>query len=403
MNDITPADSAERRRRVARAIQRRMVAHVAAGGTTDFAPGPLENDPAAYTDPARAELEKRELFLKVPLVAGLSRAIPGPGDSLLFEELGHSIVIVRGKDSRLRAFLNMCTHRGTKLVRAGSDGRCERRGRLTCPFHAWTFELDGALVAVPGRQGFEGIEMSRRDLIPVPVAEWNGIIFVRAAAGSETPDIPAYLGTFAPELAQLELADAVPIGSSSLAADCNWKSALDTYGEGYHFATLHASTIGISHYSNVAVFDAFGPHWRINFPERSIRALVGVPESEWPEANYGGVHFLFPNTVVVVGSSGSGGGFVRMFRVFPGPTPGKMTCHIAVYALRGAHADGHRADEFAQDDAESDVTREDYRVAVEGYANLVNAPAGFTVVYGRNELALQALHRHIAEAIGVPL
>ncbi|MEQ1574227.1 MAG: aromatic ring-hydroxylating dioxygenase subunit alpha [Vicinamibacterales bacterium] len=403
MNDITPADSAERRRRVARAIQRRMVAHVAAGGTTDFASGPLENDPAAYTDPARAELERREIFLKVPLVAGLSRAVPRPGDSLLFEEFGQSIVIVRGRDGVLRAFLNMCTHRGTKLVRAGADGTCERRGRMTCPFHAWTFELDGSLVGVPGRQGFEGIDMSRRNLIQVPVAEWNGIVFVRAAAGSDELDIPAYLGAFAPELAQLELADAAPIRSSSLAADCNWKCALDTYGEGYHFATLHASTIGVSHYGNVAVFDDFGPHWRINFPDRRVKALVGLPESEWPEADYGGVHFLFPNTVVVVGSGGPGGAFVRMFRIFPGQTPGTMSCRIEVYALRGVRADGDRAGEFAQDDAESDVTREDYRVAVDGYANLVSAPAGFTVVYGRNELALQSLHRHIARAIGVPL
>ena len=173
MNDIVWTDLAERRRHIARGILRRMVAHVAAGGTTDFAAEPLENDPAVYSDPVRAELEKREIFLKQPLVAGLSSDVPGPGDSLLFEEVGQTIVIVRGKDGLLRGFLNMCAHRGAKLVRADSDGRCERRSRLTCPFHAWTYDLDGTLVAIPGTQGFEGIDMCRRNLVPVPVAEWN--------------------------------------------------------------------------------------------------------------------------------------------------------------------------------------------------------------------------------------
>ena len=401
MDDIVWSDFAGRRRYVARAIQRRMVAHIAAGGTTDLAPSPLENYPAAYTDPARGELERRELFLKRPLVAGLSQDVPRPGDSLLFEEVGQSIVIVRGKDGVLRGFLNMCMHRGSKLVCANPNGKCEPRGRLTCPFHAWSFDLDGTLAAVPGRQGFEGVDMSRRNLVPVPVAEWHGFIFVQAV-GNEPLDIPAYLGSFAPELAQLELAGAAPVTSSMLTAECNWKVALDTYAEGYHFATLHASTIGITHYSNVAVFDAFGPHWRINFPEKSIRALVGLPEAEWPEADYNGIHFLFPNTILVVGSVEPGKGFVRMFRVFPGPSQGIMTCRFAVYAPGGSQSDEYRAG-FAIDEAESEVTQEDYRIAVEGYANMVNAPADFKVVYGRNEIALQALHRSIAESIGMPL
>jgi phenylpropionate dioxygenase-like ring-hydroxylating dioxygenase large terminal subunit len=405
VDDSVRADSAERRRRVARAIQRRMVAHIAAGRTTDFSPGPLENDPAVYTDLARAELEKRELFCKLPLVAGFSRDAPGPGDSMLFEELGQSILIVRGEDGMLRGFLNMCTHRGAKLVRASSDGNCERRTRLTCPFHAWNFNLDGTLAAVPGQQGFEGIDMCQRNLVPVPVAEWGGIIFVRAAAGADMLDIPTHLGVFAPELEQLELAGALPVKSSMLTADTNWKFALDTYCEGYHFATLHASTIGTTHYSNVAVFDAFGPHWRINFPGKSVASLVGVHETEWPECDYEGVHFIFPNTIIVVGAVEPGKGFVRVFRLFPGRTPGKMSCHVTAYILPDTQTGEYRAAEveFAGDDSDSVVTQEDYRVAVEAYANLTNAPAGFKVVYGRNEIALQAFHRSICEAIGVPL
>jgi phenylpropionate dioxygenase-like ring-hydroxylating dioxygenase large terminal subunit len=399
MDHLVTAEFGERRRRIARDMQRRMVAHIAAGGTTDFASGPMENDAAAYTDPARAELERREIFLKLPLLAGLSQDIPAEGDCLLFEELGHSVVLVRGKDGRLHAFRNMCMHRASKLVRAGEDGVCERRARLTCPFHAWSFHLDGSLAGVPGKPGFEGIDLSQRNLLPIAAAEWHGLIFLRLT-GHEPLDIPSFLGPFAPELAQLELAAAAPLKSSAVRAETNWKYAIDTYAEGYHFGTLHASTIGTTHFSNVAVYDAFGPHWRINFPEKSLRSLVGRPESEWPEPDYNGIHFLFPNTVLVIGSAEAGKGFTRIFRIFAGPTAGTMCCRVSVYAPGDAVSDEYRA-RFVNDNCDDEVTREDYSVAIEGYANLASAPAGFRVIYGRNEIAVQSFHRHVAERIGL--
>jgi phenylpropionate dioxygenase-like ring-hydroxylating dioxygenase large terminal subunit len=401
VDDSAGEDFAARRVRVARTIQRRMVAHVAAGGTTDFAPGTMESDPAIYTDPVRAERERRELFLQRPLVAGLSQDIPAPGDSLLFEDLGQSIVIVRGRDGIARGFLNMCMHRGTKIVHAEANGKCERRDRLSCPFHAWTYDLDGRLAGVPGRAGFEGVDMTRRHLVPVPVAEWNGLVFVRPSAGNEVLDISAHLGTFAPELAQLELAEAAPVRASVLTAATNWKFAMDTYCEGYHFGVLHASTIGQTHYSNVAVFDAFGDHWRINFPDKGVAALVGLPETQWPQPDYDGIHFLFPNTIAVVGAVAPGRRFVRLFKLFPGDTPGTMTCRIAVYVSPGPDGNALPPGVKFADDAESDVTQEDYRVAVEGYANIARAPAGFKLVYGRNEIALQAFHRSVAGALGL--
>jgi nitrite reductase/ring-hydroxylating ferredoxin subunit len=399
--DLDQAPLVQRRRDAAAAIRRRMVRHIAAGGTTDFAPDVLVNEPACYTDPARADLEKRKLFLEQPLVVGFSRDIPTPGSCLVFEDAGPSIVIVRGADGVARGFLNMCMHRASKLVPAQADGAPECVTRLTCPFHAWTYTLDGALVGIPGRAGFDGIDPAERRLIAVPLVEWNGLIFVRPTPGAAAIDAPAFLQGFADELMLVDFAAAAPVRRSRLTAECHWKVALDTYAEGYHFAVLHASSIGTSHYSNVAVFDDFAPHWRINFPDKGLRALVDQPEHAWPDAEYGGIHYLFPNTVLVIGSSGRNT-FVRMFRLFPGPTPGAMSCRIDVYEIGGTAGDDP-SPAFSQDDAESDVTKEDYRVAVDGYRNLVTAPPGFTVVYGRNEPALQAVHRHIAAALGIQL
>ena len=400
MKGSAPADLAARRALAAQAIRRRLVAHIAAGGTTDLASAPLEHRADRYTDLERAALEVSELFLKRPLVAGLSREILHAGDRIAFEAVGRSVIVVRQANGELRAFRNMCAHRGAKLVRPNGHG-CDRARQITCPFHAWSYDLDGTLRSVPGAQGFEGLDWRSRHLQPVPVVEWHGLVFVRLE-GAAPIDCAQHLGEFSPVLEQLELAEFTPVQSSALQAGTNWKYALDTYGEGYHFGVLHGGTIGATHFTNVAAFDAFGAHWRLNFAEKALAGLVGKPPTLWPEASYDGIHFLFPNTIMVVGGPAAGQSFVRMFRIFPGATPAAMSCQFSVYA-RGLSQAQFRGLSAGVVDSESEVTREDYRVAVEAYGNLSHAAPGYRLVFGRNEPAVQAFHRAIAAAIGAPL
>jgi phenylpropionate dioxygenase-like ring-hydroxylating dioxygenase large terminal subunit len=398
MDGIVESPALSRRSAVARAVRRRLVAHIAAGGSTDMAETPLESDASVYTNPERLALERGEIFLKTPLVAGCSQDIPNPGDILLFEELGRSVMILRSLDGRVRAFLNMCPHRGTRLVDAHEPCVKTRRTTITCPFHAWCFDLEGALVAMPGREGFSGIAPPR--LTPAPVVEAQGLIFVSLDLGREPLAIGDYLGAFADELEQLELAQLTFLRSGSLEAACNWKLAIDTYAESYHFCALHASTIGRTHLANVAAFDMFGPHWRAHFAERSLADLVGVPEFDWPVPEFAAAHFIFPNTILVAGSVG-GDMLVRMFRLFPGEMPGLTTCRISVYGALQTPSGEETVPGFV-DEARNVVTEEDYRVAVGAQANLAVAPAGFRVIYGKNEPGLQAFHRAVAGAIGAP-
>jgi nitrite reductase/ring-hydroxylating ferredoxin subunit len=392
-----PNDLATRRQLAARAIRRRLVAHVAAGGTTDMAAAPMRHSIANYVDPALAAREVTELFLKRPLIAGLSRDLPSPGDRIVFEAVGRSVIIVRNASGTLRAFRNMCLHRGAKLVCPDAQGRCESRRAITCPFHAWSYDLDGALRTVPGAEGFEGLDLIGRSLHPVPVAEWNGIVFVRLE-GDEPIDCAQWLGSFAPVLQQLELAEFEPVQASVLSAPTNWKYAIDTYGEGYHFGVLHADTIGDTHFTNVAVFDDFRWHWRLNFAERGLAALVGQPESAWPEPAYEGIHFVFPNTILVIGVPAPGECFARMFRIFPGRTPGETICRFSVH-VRGISPPAFRERFGGIDDSRSDVTRQDYQVAADAFANFLGAPVGTELVFGRNEPAVQAFHRAVAQAL----
>jgi phenylpropionate dioxygenase-like ring-hydroxylating dioxygenase large terminal subunit len=388
----------QRRTRIAAEIRRRMVAHLAAGGTTDMAPTTLAFDASVYTDPVRLAAEKRELFTRVPLVAGLSGDLPEPGDVILFDLAGPPILITRDRDRRLHAFLNVCPHRGARLV-----SECAPQRRIVCPFHAWTFDLDGSLMAVPGQAGFEGLDLSCHGLTRVPVAEWNGVIFVQATPGDGPIDVEGFLGSFAPELAQLELGCGQPVKAGILEAKANWKYVLDTYGESYHFARLHTRTIAPFYLSNVMAFEPFDRSYRIAFPEVGMRALVGKPESEWPPAEFAAVHFLFPNTVFFIGSVVPGKWYIQVFRIFPGETVGSTRTHFAVYAPGDAADDAYRAEVAQAYDATAHVVlTEDYSVAAGAWDVLARSP-GARVVFGRNEIALQLVQQSIAAAIAMPL
>ena len=403
MSDRDPgmmSDFAARRQEMARAAQRRMVGLVAAK-TTDCAAGPLPLHKGVYTDKARFAAEYDKLFLGQPVLAGLSGDIPNSGDVLVFDAAGPSLLVMRGKDGQARAFLNMCTHRGVQLIEQ-SEPFSTHLPRLVCPFHAWSFDPAGKLVGQPSKESFAGCEIGARDLLEVPCAEYLGLIFVRAGGGDPI-DAAAHLGELGPVLEALELHRAEPVKKGILTANSNWKFALDTYSEGYHFATLHASTIGVTHYSDIGMVDALGRHHRVGFPDKTYGALPALPESDWPQIDYNGVHYLFPNTVIFFGSIEPGKFFTQVFRLFPDGV-GKTRCQFAVYAPFGIESEAQRAMcEMAYDGTATVVQTEDYRVASSGYANLLTAPDDYHVVLGANENAVQAVHRHIAEAIGLPL
>jgi len=368
----------------------------------DMADSALPLHKSIYTGEERFQAEKESIFLDQPLVACLSNDIANPGDAILFDAAGPSIIVSRNKEGQARAFLNMCTHRGAKIIEDHEPWSGSSK-RLTCPFHAWTFNSSGKLVGQPGKEGFEGCEIGKRDLIEVPCAEHIGLVLVRANPEGAPIDAEDFLDDFEKELAQLELWRAQPVKKGILHADSNWKFALDTYGESYHFGTLHKSTIAKTNYNDKNVFEPFGKHHRVSFPKLSVGELLDKDESEWPDYDYGGVHFLFPNTVIFYGAVAADMFFTQVFRLFPDGV-GKTRCHFAVYAPFGINSEEHEKSCVAAYDATATVVQtEDYRVASHGYDNLLSAPEDYHVVIGANEMALQAVHEHIAEVIKMPL
>ncbi len=393
--DATHRPVTRRKPDTMRDLERRMVAHAKAG-STDLSNAPMMVSAREYTDPARLETERRELFGKLPLLAGLSQDVAAPGDMMVFDEVGPAILIVRGQDGKARAFLNMCTHRAARLVH-----ECQRKKLVVCPFHAWAFDLEGRLVAVPGEEGFDGIDRATRNLVRVPLGEWGGMIFVKTHPGDEEIDVEAWLGDMGPQLLALNLAGARPIKQDRLETEANWKYCLDTYGEAYHFKALHTTTFGEGTNSNIALYDNFGLHYRVGFIHKSYGDLVDKDEAEWPDTPYGGSHFVFPNSIVYGAPMPGGGSMIGMYRLYPGETPGRCRTLLSVH--RAANAPEATADEdfvAAHDYIVQVVSTEDYSVSKEGQRNLENAPAGFQMVFGRNEAALQDVHRNINHFIG---
>ncbi len=381
-----------------RAIARRIVEHIR-NDTSDLGAAPMLNHPSVYTDPARHALERQKLFRETPLVVCLSGDLAEPGSFRTFDETGVPIFVVRDVKGHVRASLNICVHRGARLVRS-AQGQAKA---FTCWFHGWTYDTTGALRGAPEKERF-GQCVRDRHLVEVPAGERCGLVFVQATPGGQM-DLDAHLGSFARELEILELGRAEFVKSGTMPVKSNWKYALDTYGEGYHAIALHRESLGPLFRCDISIFDTYGPHFRIHFVEHSMKEWLNSPEDEWDAVDrLGGIHYIFPNTIIFAGKVKPGRKFYQLFRHFPGEAVGETTTHQSIYAPSGVPSEEYRREvEQSLDDTRYVVENEDYVVAAEGWSNLKHLPREQTIVYGRQEMALQHMHRTFAERIGMPL
>lgn len=217
----------------------------------------------AIRDPAIYELEREKIFRKVWLKVAVTSEVAEVGDYKTKElpVVGSSIIIVRGKDGRIRAFHNVCTHRGNKVIpTSDAETRGHARGNvLTCRFHGWGFSTDGSLRAVPKKDLFGYLDTACLGLREIACETWESFVFVNFDPEPEQ-SLATYLGDFG------KLFGGYPYGESTTAyhystvLDCNWKVALYAFSEGYHVPTIHAGSLpgftGIDH----SDFKLLGPH-----------------------------------------------------------------------------------------------------------------------------------------------
>jgi phenylpropionate dioxygenase-like ring-hydroxylating dioxygenase large terminal subunit len=251
-----------------------------------------------YLDPGICKREVEVLFRKLPLVICAASQVAKPGDCLTHDLSGVPILVLRGRDGVLRAFLNVCRHRGTRLVPAGQT---ECKGAIVCPYHAWTFAQDGRLVGVPHEEGFPTLNKAENGLVELQAHEAYGLVFVIPSPQERKFDFDAWFGEAGADLRRFGMDSSAHYFPRRFSRKMNWKMMFDANLETYHFRFAHTNTIAPMFGDNKGVFDVFDPHMRMFLPKRRMLELREKNESEW-NARWAGniIYALFPNTIVLV-------------------------------------------------------------------------------------------------------
>jgi phenylpropionate dioxygenase-like ring-hydroxylating dioxygenase large terminal subunit len=187
-----------------------------------------------YEDPEFFRVEAERVMRPSWQVVCHLSDIADPGQWHTLDFLGESIIVVRGKDGAVRAFTNVCRHRGSRIV-DGSSG-CAKK--LVCPYHAWTYNLDGTLAGVPGKSGYPTLDPDKSGLVPVELEIWRGFIFVRLEGGG--PSVRAMMAPYEERIEPYRFEELKALGRVTLRPrPVNWKNVADNYSDGLHIPIAH--------------------------------------------------------------------------------------------------------------------------------------------------------------------
>ena len=356
----------------------------ARSGTIPLVDDVVEIPAGNYHERERWEAEMAAIFARVPLVLGFTCELSDPGDYKAMDAGSVPILLVRGADGVMRGFINMCSHRGAQLVEVGSGNT----RRFTCPYHAWVYDGEGALVGIRDRHEFGEIDTSCHGLTEIPVAERAGIIWGSTTPGTDL-HLDAFLAGYDDLLAEHQFENCRLVGRQAIPGP-NWKVAYDGYLDFYHLPILHKNSFGPD-YNSQAIYSNWGPHQRVQAPDHRLLALEELPEDEWPmRVLLSGVWTIFPH--VSIASFDAGGHLYMISQLFPGADPDTSLTFQNFLAT-------FDPDEEQQDLIKKQMAFLDHVVRDEDYytGNLiqqaVKTGAKSHFLFGRNEEGGQRFHR----------
>ena len=348
-------------------------------GTTDLGDTvwrePVEN----YHSQERFDAEIA-LLRSLPIPFCPSAALSEKGSYIARKSAGTPLVVVRGRDGKVRAFINACRHRGMQV--ASGSGRAHA---FVCPYHAWSYGLDGSLKSIPGEEAFPGLAIKDHGLVEVSAMEKGGLVYVMQK-GTINPEMLENSRTYFSPEQQL-------FRQSENTDQANWKLLTETLLEGYHIKSLHQKSFYPYGLDNVNLVETYGANARVTFPFRRIEKLRDVPAEKRRAAGMlTSVYHLFPNASVSVLSKHSN--LTIMEPLSPSST--QMVIYLVTpeqtsenpISLEDVKKDAQFVNELGQDED---------REAACLIQQTVTAQANSHLTFGYFEKAIVNFHQHLTE------
>ena len=360
-------------------ITERVLSHIANRSTDvgeELWREPVEN----YRSQQRFEAEMERVLRRSYAAFCPSAALPDAGSYVARDAAGRPVVAVRGQDGVVRAFQNVCRHRGMRIA---TDSGCTNA--FVCPYHGWTYELNGRLRHIPHAEGFPGLDKSHHGLAPLHVVERLGLVFI-----SQAPSAPQFELAGIPELAGK---DQKLYATSERVTEANWKIVIEGFLEGYHIRATHPESFFPYGFDNLNVVEHIGPHSRVTFPFRRIEKLAAVPPNERRVTGFVTfVYHLFPNALVTVLSN-----HTNLLVLEP---LGVDRTNVVAYSWTNRSVDDPEAMEAAtRDSAFTETGASEDRAIVSAIQRGVGSNANESFTFGRYESAIVHLHRTLDAAL----
>lgn len=373
----------------------RLFAHLDRG-TTDYAAAEMHLPTRVYFDADHGARERAAVFATHPLVAAHSSELAAPGDFVTTDLAGTPVLIVRQADGGVQAFINVCRHRGARVV-------CVERGNervFSCRYHGWAYNRDGSLRSIPYDDGFCNLDRADYPLVRLPAGERHGLVWVvpsPCSGGDADLDLAAFLGAeLDAELAGYRVESFVLHRTETYTQPINWKLIADGFLDAYHLKFLHPKTVSPLFHTNVHLWDSFEPHARLITPRKSIDGVRQRPPEEIDLLRHVIVGYhLMPNTILVVEPA-----HYEAWTIMPDasdPAISHTTIRFLIPTKPQTDADAALW-EKNWTILMGAVQNEDWWAAGTIQASL--RPTGVTeLVLGRNESSVQHLHRYLAAVI----
>ena len=347
-------------------------------------------DVQAYSDPAHLTREISHVLRRLPVCLGHADQLPEPGNMLARDIFGLPLLLVRDRDGGIQVLLNVCRHRGARLI-LGENEVC-RRAALTCPYHAWTYALDGSLRNIPAEAGFPTTDRAQHGLKRLPSEVRHGLIWAVLDPQATAIDVGTFLGAIDDDITTLGLGCHRFFRQHVQRRPTNWKLMMDAFQEVYHIKSLHKRTIAPFFLDMKTAGEGAGLHTRILVGRDKLPQARSLPPAAWDVRHHATLtHAIFPNSLLIYHPDATS--HMAMFPI----TPAEMLfvhTFFTPHAPRDAGEQAHWDRTFEMIDggvfsAEDLFVSEQIQLGVKSGANE-------RFVFGRFEQHLRRYHDNLA-------